>query len=322
MKRRNTFPVSVASIKQECPDVKVFTLTPEEGAVLPPFSGGSHITTYIEKGEEVIARSYSLTNHAHDQEYRIAIRLNKHSKGGSACWHHYIKTGDRLRISYPRNHFPLSFKAKHHVFYAAGIGITPFLAMMKELAKNGSSFELHYASKNRESCPFYTYLKENHPHQCSFYFSEENKRVHASNLLHHSIGTHVYFCGPQSFIEDFKEAAMSYGYPSSSIHFEQFTAPVIKESQPFHVELTSGRVISVGKDQSLLDALLEEGIPAPYSCRTGRCGTCELNVLEGEVNHHDSFLNEHQKKANRSILTCVSRAKSGRILVEFSPAAK
>jgi dimethylamine monooxygenase subunit B len=316
MKRRNTLSISVASIKQECPDVKVFTLTPEKGTVLPPFTGGSHITTYIEKGEEVIARSYSLTNHADDQEYRIAIRLNKHSKGGSVCWHHHIKTGDRLRISYPRNHFPLSFKAKHHVFYAAGIGITPFLAMIKELKKKGSSFELYYASKTRGSCPFYSYLKEHYPHQCSFYFSEEKKRLHETSLLRHPIGTHVYFCGSRAFIEQFTEAAKNYGYPSSSIHFERFAAPEIKDPHPFKVELTSGRIISVGEDQTLLDALLEEGIKAPYSCRTGRCGTCEMKVIQGKVDHYDSFLSEEQKKSQRSILPCVSRAGSKGLMID------
>ncbi|WP_175987851.1 PDR/VanB family oxidoreductase [Bacillus sp. Marseille-Q1617] len=317
MKRHNTIPVSVASIKQECKDVKVFTLRPEKGSVLPPFGGGAHITTYIEKEEEVIARSYSLTNHADDREYRIAIRLNEHSRGGSACWHHHIKTGDRLRISFPKNYFPLSFRAKHHVLYAAGIGITPFLAMMKELAKKGSSFELHYVSKARASCPFYTYLKENYPHQCSFYFSEEHKKLHVTSLLHHPIGTHVYFCGPQSFIEEFREAAKSYGYPSSSIHFERFAAPEIKESHPFHVVLTSGKVVHVGKDQSLLDALLEEGIPAPYSCRMGRCGTCELKVIHGRVEHYDSFLSVEEKKSHGLILPCVSRAGSKGLLLDI-----
>jgi dimethylamine monooxygenase subunit B len=316
MKRHNVIPVTVASIKQESPDVKVFTLVPDKNATLPLFSGGSHITTYIETGKEIIARSYSLTNHGDDHEYVIAIRLNENSKGGSIYWHNQIKAGDRVRISHPQNHFPLSFKAKHHVFYAGGIGITPFLSMMKELTKKGSSFELHYASKSRASCPFYSYLKEHYPHQSSFYFSEEKRRLHVTSLLQHSIGTHVYFCGPRAFIEQFTEAAKNYGYPSSSIHFERFDAPEIKESHPFNVELTSGKIISVGKDQTLLDALLEEGIKAPYSCRTGRCGTCEMKVIQGRVDHYDSFLSDEQKKSQKSILPCVSRAGSKRLMID------
>ncbi|MGR3763235.1 PDR/VanB family oxidoreductase [Rossellomorea sp. NS-SX7] len=317
MKSLNRIPVSVASIKQESTGVKVFALAPEEGAVLPFFSSGSHITTYIETGKEVIARSYSLTNHGENHEYRIAIRLNEKSKGGSTYWHNQIKAGDTLWISHPRNYFPLSFKAKHHVFYAGGIGITPFLSMMKELEKKGSSFELHYATKTRESCAFYSYLKENYPYQCSFYFSEERRRLNKTSLLQHPIGTHVYFCGPQQFIDHFRDEATEYGYPSSSIHVERFAAPEIKESHPFNVELTSGKIISVGKGQTMLDALLEEGIKAPYSCRIGRCGTCEVKVLRGKVDHYDSFLSDEERKRHGSILPCVSRAGSKGLILDI-----
>ncbi|MBV7506631.1 2Fe-2S iron-sulfur cluster binding domain-containing protein [Bacillus sp. sid0103] len=66
-----------------------------------------------------------------------------------------------------------------------------------------------------------------------------------------------------------------------------------------------------------LEALLEAGIKAPYSCRVGRCGTCELNVLEGEIDHYDSFLTEEQKGLQKSILACVSRAKSEEIVIDI-----
>ncbi|MEG9295481.1 PDR/VanB family oxidoreductase [Mangrovibacillus sp. Mu-81] len=318
MKIHQEIPVKVVEIKQEISDVKVFTLAPEDGAFLPLFSGGSHIITYIDTGDGVLSRSYSLTNHGSDQVYRIAVRQNDNSKGGSVYWHNRIKIGDSLRISYPRNYFPLSFKAGHHVFYAGGIGITPFLSMMEELTRRGAGFELHYTSKTRKSCPFYSYLKEKYPHQSSFYFSREKNRLTDASLLQHPIGTHVYFCGPQSFIEYFTQRAETYGYPPGSIHFERFTAPQLKEAHPFEVALDSGRIISVRKDQTLLDALLEEGIQTPYSCRTGRCGTCELNVIQGEVEHFDMFYNKEQKSSHRVILPCVSRAASEKLILELN----
>lgn len=71
------------------------------------------------------------------------------------------------------------------------------------------------------------------------------------------------------------------------------------------------------KNQTLLDALLEAGIKAPYSCRVGRCGTCEQKVAEGAIDHYDSFLSEKQKKAQNVILSCVSRAKSGKLVIEI-----
>ncbi|MFC3884479.1 PDR/VanB family oxidoreductase [Bacillus songklensis] len=320
MYKEKTIPVYVKSIHKETPLVKCFTLAPVDGTVLPAFSGGSHITAYIEGSDGLIERQYSLTNHPdHTGGYQIAIRLSDTSKGGSLYWHHHVKVGDKLQISYPKNHFPLSFKAKHHVFYAGGIGITPFLSMMAELKDRGASFELHYASKSREFCAFYNFLKENYSKQCYFYFSQErkSKRISKSTLLHHSIGTHVYFCGTESFISNFTEAALELGYPSSSVHFERFTPPQPKKLAPFQVKLTNGVTVNVSKEHTLLEALLEAGIKAPYSCRVGRCGTCELKVIEGTIDHYDSFLSEEQKNSQGVILTCVSRAKSDKLVIDF-----
>jgi dimethylamine monooxygenase subunit B len=315
--KEKTITVYVKAIEQETEFVKRFTLAAVDGKPLPRFSGGAHISTFIEE-EKVIVRQYSLTSNPDEtQNYQIAVRLSETSRGGSRYWHQKMKVGDILFISYPKNQFPLSFKAKHHVFYAAGIGITPFLSMMKDLTKKGAHFELHYASKSKGNCSFYEYLQVHFPNQCHFYFSNKKQRLNASFLERHPIGTHVYFCGPETFITQFTDEAVKLGYPNSSIHFERFTPPQPMNTMPFHVQIKNGTLIQVSKDQSLLEALLEQGITAPYSCRVGRCGTCELKVKEGEIDHYDSFLSDEQKKTNSKILACVSRAKSSKLLLEI-----
>lgn len=320
LQKEKTIEVYVKSIHQETPYVKRFSLAPVGKTKLPGFSGGAHITTYIEAGNSTIERHYSLTNHPDDTEcYQIAIHLSQTSKGGSQYWHHHVKLGDKLQVSYPKNYFPLSFRARHHVFYAVGIGITPFLTMMAELTDQGASFELHYAAKTESSCAFYDLLKNKYPKQSHFYFSQEcdSKRIKESSLLNHLIGTHVYFCGPESFITSFTDDAYQIGYPRSSVHFERFTPARVQKEAPFQVQFSNGETINVSKEKTLLEALLESGVKAPYSCRVGRCGTCELNVLEGEIEHYDSFLSEEQKSAQNVILTCVSRAKSEKIIIDI-----
>jgi dimethylamine monooxygenase subunit B len=315
--KEKTIIVYVKAIEQETDFVKRFTLAAVDGKPLPKFSGGAHISTFIEE-EKVIVRQYSLTSNPDEtQDYQIAVRLSEISRGGSWYWHQKMKVGDKLLISYPKNQFPLSFKAKHHVFYAAGIGITPFLSMMKDLTNKGAPFELHYASKSKENCSFYEYLQVHFPNQCHFYFSNKKQRMNVSYLERQPIGTHVYFCGPETFITQFTDEAVKLGYPNSSIHYERFTPPQQINTMPFHVQIKNGTLIQVSKDQSLLEALLEQGINAPYSCRVGRCGTCELQVKEGEIDHHDSFLSDEQQRSNSLILTCVSRAKSTKLVLDI-----
>jgi dimethylamine monooxygenase subunit B len=83
------------------------------------------------------------------------------------------------------------------------------------------------------------------------------------------------------------------------------------------VKLATGATIFVRQDQTLLDALLTNGISAPHSCRIGRCGTCEVKVVAGEIAHHDSFLTVEQKSSQTCMLTCVSRAKSEHLVIQL-----
>jgi ferredoxin-NADP reductase len=319
MRLEPKIPVIITAIAAETPTVKRFTLAPEDGKPLPAFSGGAHITTYVQTTAEVLERHYSLVSDPVELGYyQIAVRLQDDSRGGSAYWHREIRTGDRLMISQPKNHFPLSFRAKHHVFYAAGIGITPFLAMMADLTAKGGSFELHYAARSQEHCPFYHEIRSRYGERAHFYFSADGCRMTPSSMAEQPIGTHLYFCGPQTLVQQFREAALTYGYPGGAIHYELFTPPAAAQALPFQAVLRhSGRILDVPPEQTLLDALLLAGIHVPYSCRVGGCGTCELEVLEGEVEHRDLVLSEREREANDRIITCVSRARSKQIVLNL-----
>ncbi|MFJ7755527.1 PDR/VanB family oxidoreductase [Peribacillus muralis] len=313
--------MKVNKIIQETEFVKQFELVPVDGNPLPAFTGGSHLTTVMQASGTIFKREYSIISHPRDREkYAISIRRDEGTRGGSAYWHDHVKENTILEVSFPKNNFPLSFRAKHHAFYAAGIGITPFLAMMEDMAAEGQTFELHYAARTPELCAYYERLKVNYPNQCTFYFSqsEEKSRMTPATMMDHRIGTHVYFCGPREMVQEYREAASSYGYPEHAIHFELFAAKNDGPLNPFIVELTdSDRSISVHEGETLLDALLREGVDAPYSCKVGGCGSCEVVVDEGEVEHRDFFLSEENRQSRNAILTCCSRAKGDRLALKL-----
>jgi len=319
MQTKAKWKVIVSKIFRETVDVKRFILSSPSGAPLPAFGGGSHITTWVRDGNTVWERQYSLINDAAQTgHYEIAVKLQPSSRGGSRFWHEAVHEGMELDISYPKNHFPLSFSAKHHLFYAAGIGITPFLSMMAELKRKGGSFELHYAARSKEQCAFYDFLRQQYGDCVRFYFSqgEQPQRMLPDGMKDQPVGTHVYFCGPHTMVAQFREAAQSCGYIPEKIHYELFQAPVQTDPQPFDVELKkSGKLLRVEKDQSLLDALLDAGVRVPCSCRAGGCGTCAIRVLAGEVEHHDACLTEEEKREN-IMIACVSRGK-GKLLLDL-----
>lgn len=304
--------VYVQEIVKEKLNVKRFVLAPVTGT-LTPFGGGSHIAVHIplHKGSNTpLIRHYSLIGNPFSDQglYEIAVKKQDPSGGGSIYMHEKVKVGDRLEISGPYNYFPLHLEASHHVFYAGGIGITPFLAMMKQLKTMDRSFELHYFCRSRKDCPFYDELMQLFSAHTHIYFTAEIDKLEAlkSSLKELPEGTHLYICGPSGMISDVTHIATGTGFPADHIHVERFSAHLPEERHPFKVYLSqSKKEFIVGADTSLLDTLLKHGIKIDYACRRGICGTCEVEVEEGKVMHFDSFLTEDERK--NKMLACVSR---------------
>ena len=122
------------------------------------------------------------------------------------------------------------------------------------------------------------------------------------------LGTHIYICGPKGMIAWVRSTAEAMGWPSRAVHSEEFLAPPV--GKPFEVELAaSGKTITVGAAQSLLEAIEAAGVEAPYLCRGGACGQCETDVLgcDGHIEHNDHWLSDEQKASGKKIMPCVSR---------------
>lgn len=322
MRLAGNIPVKIERIVEESPTVKRFTLVPTVDDRLPAFTGGSHLKTFITTADgKLIEREYSLVSHPQNRAYyEIAISKDTKSRGGSVYWHEVMAVGDELEVTFPRNYFALNSFAKNHAFYASGIGITPFLAMMEDIQFD-QTFELHYAARTPEECAFYEELQQRYGDKVNFYFSrvEEPNRLCTELMKEHRIGTHVYFCGPVAMVEEFRDAALAYGYPEKAVHFELFsTGQDTGERNAFTVALTdSQKEIEVQAEETLLDALLREGINAPFACKIGGCGSCEVEVVDGEVDHRDHFLSNENKAKRKSILTCCSRAKEQKLSLKL-----
>ena len=91
-----------------------------------------------------------------------------------------------------------------------------------------------------------------------------------------------------------------------ALHLERFAPTTAAGGESaFEVELRrSGRTVTVGADTTVLAAVRAELPDTPYSCEQGFCGTCRHRVLEGEIDHRDVFLSEHEKAEGRRICAC------------------
>lgn len=308
--------VEVAEIRRLARDVLGFRLAPVDGD-LPPFSAGSHVVLALDTGAGVRRNAYSLTGAPWAGEaYTIAVRRESDGRGGSRHLHDRISVGDRLAMSRPRNAFPLIGPARHHLFVAGGIGITPFVSMAAQVARDGGSFDLHYAVRSEADAAFAAELAAAHGGRFRLQRGDRGERLDLAALMRgRPLGTHLYVCGPNRLIEAAFAAARAARWPETHLHCEVFAHPA--GGRPFEVALArSGRVVEVGAEETLLDALEAAGVPIDSMCRGGACGACEATVIacDGTLLHADHWLTPEARGRGDRIVPCVSRFE-GRSLV-------
>jgi len=312
-------PVRVTAVKQVAPMIKEFTLEAID-AELVPFSPGAHVVVTMGGAEHqpTYRNAYSLMSNPQDNsQYRIAVRLQDESRGGSLYMHEQVAVGDQLMISPPANLFAPEWMAKKHVMFAGGVGITPFLSYLPELQRREAAFELHYMFRRQQTGAYSSELSEMLGECCTHYDSDSGSRCDIAAVMSlQPLGTHFYICGPQSLIESVRSAADEMGIPASAIHWEEFAGA--RPGQPFVVELSrSGVELAVAADSSLLETLEGADIEIPSLCRAGVCGQCVCGVAEGEVEHRDSYLSEPEKQSGQVMMPCVSRAAGERLVLDI-----
>lgn len=303
--------VRIAAIRELTPVIREYRLEALTGE-LPGFSAGSHVQVHLPNGRR---NAYSLLGDPADRrQYRIAVRHQDDSRGGSRFLHQEMNAGDNLAISAPANLFPLYSKARQHLLVAAGIGITPFLAHGRELLRRGEDFELHYAYRAGSSDAYLTELRALLGPRLHEYPSGSRRLDPAVLLRDRPLGAHVYSCGPQSLLLAIQEQAAAFGWSPRRVHSEAFAAA--QPGQPFRVELLrSGRHLQVSAEQSLLEALEAAGVEVPNLCRGGVCGQCQTPYLKGDVEHRDHVLAAAERAS--SLMPCVSRGCGSPILLDI-----
>jgi len=318
-----TLAVRVARKRQEAQDIVSFELVDAAGAALPAFSAGAHVDVLLPDG---MTRQYSLCNDpAQPGHYLIGVLKDPASRGGSRALHESVHEGDTLTISAPRNHFALVHEAQRSLLLAGGIGITPVLCMAHRLAVAGQDFALHYCARSAARAAFLEHLRHaSFASRVHFHFDAGPPGpaldLHAL-LSAPEDGTHVYVCGPKGFMDTVLSTARARGWPAAQLHYEFFGAQAAEPAgneQAFEVQLaSSGRIIVVPGDRSVVEALDEAGVVIPTSCAQGVCGTCLTRVIAGEPAHRDLYLTPEEQAANDQFLPCCSRAKSRRLVLDL-----
>lgn len=321
--------VRVARVLRETPEIVSFDLVAMDGQSLPAATAGSHIDVLMgfnsNQGNPPAVRQYSLCQGPDETDcFRIAVKREPLSRGGSQWMHDSVREGDELEIGEPRDNFPLSEEANFHVLVAGGIGITPMLSMAQHLHAKGVPFRLEYFVRSMEHAAFASALKDA-PFRDYVRFHPGVGRDALEEFAYEQLGSpssgnaHLYICGPAPFMELIERVTKT-SWAEGTVHTEYFGAATGQQAGdgPFMVRLArSDQELLVPAGVPVVEVLEAAGVSVDTSCRQGACGTCLLNVLEGVPDHRDGFLLPHEKQEGRCMIACVSRSLSPVLVLDI-----
>lgn len=318
------------------------------------FKQGQYITLKMNlKGEE-IRRSYSLCSSPYgEKELRVAI---KEVAGGkvSTFINRELKVGDSLEVMTPMGNFTTPLfgnKAKNYVLFAGGSGITPMMSILKSIlyVEKQSKITLIYANKNEDSVIFRNEIDAivaGNPNLTVVHVLDQpaNKisdlqtgivTVEKTKALVENFGgvnaDEYFICGPGPMMENVKTALEDLKIAKEKIHIEYFTS-VIEAVNTASAGSAGGdvnakvKVLQYGIETefdletgglSILEAAIEAGVDAPFSCKGAVCCTCRAKVLEGKVKMNANFALTDAEVEEGFILTCQAHPITEKVVIDY-----
>ena len=333
----------VTKVVRESENVSSLYLTAADGAALPSACAGQYLTLRVSgAGQPAPVRSYSLSSDPAGGTYRISVKREPHGVA-SGYLNRELRAGAVLDVAAPRGDFTLGEDTGPVLLISAGIGVTPVLSMLHELAARGSQQEVWwlYGARGPREHPFAaeanTLLaslpdaREHVFYSAATPAERRRARAAAGHLTKEALaglgippGASAYICGPASFMTDMQDALTVLGLGRAAIHTELFGAlPSINPGitgqvrkaphqppgppgpPPLVTFARSGITAPFGDDRhSVLDLADACDVPTRWSCRTGVCHTCVTPLLSGDIAYAPDPL---EPPAEGQVLICCAR---------------
>lgn len=308
--------LKVRGLREEAEGILGIELCSPDATPLPfAWTAGAHVD--VQLGGSLV-RQYSLTNLADEGCLRLAIKHAEDSRGGSRWLHQQLRVGARLKVGAPRNLFPLQPGNGPVLLVAAGIGITPLLAMYRQCQAEQRPVRLLYFARSQAHAAFVDKLQADPAVTlfCNHTGAAITERLRLQ-LNPWQAGQQLYTCGPDGFMQCVQAVAAELGWPAAALHQEHFQAPSgPAANQVAELELVlarSGKSVVVQAGESLVSAAARVGVAIATSCGMGMCGACMTRVLDGVPEHRDQYLSDAERSSGEWLMPCVSSCSGKRL---------
>jgi ferredoxin-NADP reductase len=332
--------LKVEAIKWELPDTATFLLRETNGKKID-YKAGQFITLIFDHHRVEIRRSYSLSSSPN--EHQLAITIQRIANGEiSRFMHAKMKVGDIIHAAEPAGRFTLTNEEdKDKLFFAAGSGIVPIFSQLKYALSHSDTnrFTLIYSSRDAASILFDAELKAlaaAHPHRLNIInllSSEANRltNIKAEQLVNQVIRTDItnaefYLCGPFDYMRMVRLTLLYMGAEPEQIRKENFVTETIAVAvprityPPRNIKINFNNEtydLTVGENQSILQAALQNNIQLPYSCRDGICSACTAICKSGTIQMAKNDVLTDSDLASGLILTCTGHPVTDDVVIAY-----
>ncbi|MBN3824945.1 ferredoxin--NADP reductase [Burkholderia sp. Ac-20384] len=309
---------------------------------------GQFLTLNVPCADATVARCYSLSS-APGIDAAPKITVKRVRDGRASNWLcDRVKAGDALDVLPPAGVFTPRTLDGDLLLFAGGSGITPVLSILKSALVHGRGMlTLIYANRDERSVIFRAELQQlaqRHPGRVRVIHWLDSvqgipQQRHLEELARPFSQQETFICGPALFMENALAAMLGLGLPRARVHVERFAslpdapAPAASDTTVSSVAAAAsasgdGATIETVLDgdafafdsapgETLLDAMLRAGVPAPNSCRMGQCGACMCRIERGEVALDSNHVLDDDEIAAGWTLACCARPASDALRVVF-----
>ncbi len=342
----------VKAIRRETPEaVSLEFEVPDELKSDFQFVAGQYLTLEKEIAGKKFRRSYSICTSPQSGELKVAVK--EVEKGLFSVWvNNKLKEGDTLNVFLPEGRFVYKSESpeneKNYAAFAAGSGITPIMAILKDVleAEPNSKFVLVYGNKTPAQTMFFKELLQlQSQYQDRLYIEFVYSRTKEDDAFFGRIerGTvnfvlknrfkttdfdAFYLCGPGQMIDMVSEVLTENGVNDSKIHHELFVAKDDAKKNEEEGATTGKTTVTVildeeettfemDRSQRVLDAIMDEGLDPPYSCQGGICSSCMAQIKEGQVTMVNNQILTDEEVEEGLTLTCQAHPTTATLIVDF-----
>ncbi len=340
--------VIIQSIRDEAPGAKTFALTYADGSGIPYVAGQFITIVFTHHGREE-RRSFSISSSPVDDGGVLSLTVKRIDNGAySRLLTDKAKVGDTLLTTGAAGLFtlPANIDAyKQLFFFAAGIGITPILSLIKTVlhTQPGVQVVLVYSNRSIGDMVFYTDLQlllQRYPDKFKIEFlystsfnlvrARLNKSLLPVLLKEYGVVPReqmlFFLCGPFDYMRMVIYALEEQGIDESQIKRENFNTnnrqvvkaePPDKDRHVVTIRLNGNEyALPVQYPETILQAARKQGINLPYSCEVGRCGSCAARCTQGKVwlSYNEVLMDLDLKHG--AILTCTGHPIGGDVVID------